>query len=559
MVSGLISTGNYLSNKIFYYLPFWDIIFFKVSKKEAEILNKEDGYKMYMEIQELKSMGFNKSQIARKLNLSRPTLNKYWDLTLDEFQDSLESMSTRAKKADKYHDKILVWLKEYPDISAAQIYDWIEEKADGHPGFVESTLRRYINNLRNEHDIPKTKHSRDYEAIKDPPMGQQMQVDIGEKWVYKKDKVTRVKLYLIAFVLSHSRYKYVEWYDRPLTTADLIIAHENAFEYFGGMPEEAVYDQDSLILHNENYGDLIYTYQFASYKLERNLKIYMCRAADPESKGRIENTVGYAKNNFASHRVFTNLEKWNEDCLKWLERRGNGKEHGTTKKIPAQVFTVEKQYLKPVSEKIKNNSSDLSITYQVRKDNTIPIKGNRYSVPLGTYQGPESYVKVLEDKGNYLFYDFEKTTILAEHKVIKGKGQLSKNSDHSRKKSDNIDQLITNITFLFPDKNKAAKFLKELRKEKARYIRDQLLLMEKALKNKEDNVISEALEYCIDHKLYSASDFKDIITYFNKENEKADETLLVADNIALNDKDKEKLTLKPAVRDLGVYENIFDF
>ncbi len=62
----------------------------------------------------------------------------------------------------------------------------------------------------------------------------------------------------------------------------------------------------------------------------------------------------------------------------------------------------------------------------MRKDNTIPIKGNRYSVPLGTYQGPESYVKVLEDKGSYLFYDFEKTTILAEHKVIKGKGQLSK-------------------------------------------------------------------------------------------------------------------------------------
>ncbi len=42
----------------------------------------------------------------------------------------------------------------------------------------------------------------------------------------------------------------------------------------------------------------------------------MCRASDPESKGRVENTVGYAKNNFASHRVFTNLEKWNEDCLK---------------------------------------------------------------------------------------------------------------------------------------------------------------------------------------------------------------------------------------------------
>ncbi|MFW6382396.1 MAG: IS21 family transposase [Bacillota bacterium] len=522
-------------------------------------MNKEDGYKMYMEIQELKSMGFNKSQIARKLNISRPTLNKYYDLTLDEFHETLESMHSRTKKADKYYDKILNWLKEFPDISASQIYDWIEEKAGGYPGFAESTLRKYINNLRKVHDIPKIKHPRDYEAIEDPPMGQQMQVDLGEKWVYKSDGIIRVKLYLIAFVLSHSRYKYIEWFDRPLTTADVIAAHENAFEYFGGMPEEAVYDQDSLILYNENYGDLIYTYQFASYRLKRKLKVYMCRAADPESKGRIENVVGYVKNNFASHRIFANLERWNEDCLKWLKRRANGKEHGTTKKIPAQVFTVEKKYLKPVSEKIKNNSSDLSITYQVRKDNTIPIKGNRYSVPLGTYQGPESYVKVLKSNNNYLVYDFEGIKILAEHKVIKGKGKLSKNQDHSRKKTDNIDQLIENITLLFPDKKMAAEFLQRIRKEKSRYIRDQLLLIEKVLENKETEVITKALEYCIYNKLYSASNFKDIINYFNKEYEKVDEALLVADNIALNDKDREKLAIKPAVRNLDVYENIFDF
>ena len=515
---------------------------------------------MHIKIQQLKEMGFNKSQIARRLNISRPTLNKYYDLNTEEFKDVLETMNSRAKKADKYHDKILNWLKEHPDISASQIYDWIEEQANGHPGFAENTLRRYIRDLRKEHNIPKTKHPRLYEAVEDPPMGQQMQVDMGEKWVYKADNITRVKLYLIAFVLSHSRFKYVEWFDRPLTTADVVAAHENAFEYFEGIPEEAVYDQDSLILYSENYGDLIYTHQFASYRLERKFRVYMCRAADPESKGRIENVVGYAKNNFAAHRTFINLEKWNEDCLKWLERRANGKIHGTTKKIPAQVFTVEKKYLKPVSEKIKNNSSDLSITYQVRKDNTIPIKGNRYSVPLGTYQGPESYVKVLEDNDKYLIYDFESTAKLAEHKIFKTKGNLSKNRDHSRKKNDNIDKLIEKIVSLFPDNNKASKFLARIRKEKQRYIRDQLLVIEKALENKDAETITKSLEYCIGNKLYSASDFRDVINFYDKEKIKSknDDILLVADNIALNEKDKAKLAAKPAVRDLDVYQKIFD-
>ncbi|KXS47918.1 MAG: transposase, partial [Halanaerobium sp. T82-1] len=71
----------------------------------------------------------------------------------------------------------------------------------------------------------------------------------------------------------------------PLTTADVIAAHENAFQYFEGIPEEAVYDQDKLILYKENYGDLIYTHQFASYRHKRKFRIHMCRATDPESKG----------------------------------------------------------------------------------------------------------------------------------------------------------------------------------------------------------------------------------------------------------------------------------
>jgi transposase len=66
-------------------------------------------------------------------------------------------------------------------------------------------------------------------------------------------------LYFITFVLSHSRYKYVEWLDRPFTTKDTIRCHENAFAFFGGMPEEIVYDQDHLITVSENVGDILLT------------------------------------------------------------------------------------------------------------------------------------------------------------------------------------------------------------------------------------------------------------------------------------------------------------
>src|SRR5699024_4380624 len=184
----------------------------------------------------------------------------------------------------------------------------------------------------------------------------------------------RVKLYVIAFVLSHSRLKYKEWLDRPFTTRDVIRTHENAFRYFEGVPAEVVYDQDALLLVSENSGDLILTREFQTYKEERNLTIKMCRKADPESKGKIEHEVKYIKYNCAKNRLYYGLDAWNESGWAWLDRTGNYKIHDTTKKRPIEVFSHEKQHLRPISPYIgdyADNQYTSSITRTVRKDNII--------------------------------------------------------------------------------------------------------------------------------------------------------------------------------------------
>lgn len=86
-----------------------------------------------------------------------------------------------------------------------------------------------------------------------------------------------ITLYVMCFVLSNSRYKYCEWQGQPFTTPDIIRIHENAFEFYGGYPEEAVYDQDHLVLVSENHGDLIFTREFASYLEKRKFSVYMCK------------------------------------------------------------------------------------------------------------------------------------------------------------------------------------------------------------------------------------------------------------------------------------------
>lgn len=122
--------------------------------------------------------------------------------------------------------------------------------------------------LRKEYNIKKETSQRSYEAIPDLPMGEQVLVDFGHTKQKSIDN-SELKLNFIAFVLTNSRYKYKEWLDRPFTTQDVIKAHENAFKWYGGIPNELVYDQDSLIVVSENGGDLILTKEFQKFKDRR--------------------------------------------------------------------------------------------------------------------------------------------------------------------------------------------------------------------------------------------------------------------------------------------------
>ncbi len=470
---------------------------------------------MYIEIHELKVKGFSNTKIAKILKISRPTVIKYLKMKDHEFEKELESQKQRTKKPEVYQSEIIKWLRQYPEMTAAQVYDWLEEKYKDL-NFNESTMRNFVRYVREEYNIPKVSETRQYEAVDDPPMGKQMQVDFGEKKVLDSNG-KEIKLFVMCFVLSHSRYKYCYWQSRPFTTIDIVRIHEDAFEYFGGYPEEAVYDQDHLILVSENHGDLIYTKEFAAYLKKRNFHIYMCRRADPESKGKVEKAVGYVKDNFASNRTFYGIDRWNEDCRKWLKRRANGKIHSTTRKIPAEVFQNERKYLKPIADKIISKSQGLSITYQVRKDNTIPVKGNRYTVPKGTYKGIYTYVGVTKIDNQFLvIYDLDDGKEIARHEIPSVKGALVCNNNHRRNNSVKIPKLLDEVTELFTDTIKSKAYLEEIYSNKPRYIRDQLIMILESSKNYSKDAMDKSLDYCVKNRLISAVDFKDAVKHFSR-------------------------------------------
>lgn len=379
----------------------------------------------------------------------------------------------------------------------------------------DSTVRSYVNEIREKYQIEKSLQKRDYESVDEQPAGKQIQVDWGQtkqKTIDKKE----LKLYFIAFVLAHSRYKYMEWQDRPFTTQDTIRCHENAFQFFGGRTDEIVYDQDNLIAVSENAGDIILTKEFQAYVKQQKFRIYLCRKADPESKGMIENVVKYIKGNFADSRVFKDIEDWNERAISWLARTGNYNIHNTTKKRPVEVFVVEKQHLQPVSSllNLTENITNQSITRNVAKDNTIRFESNRYSVPLGTFNKQQQVFIEIKD-GKRLVIRLSPTgESIAEHSICREKGKLIKNSNHKRDRSHTIEVLKKEVLQLFPYES-ASSYIQQICDKYGRYRRDQLAILKK-LAEEEPEMIPVALDKCIQEKLYSANDFRDVLYYLKK-------------------------------------------
>ena len=109
---------------------------------------------MYMEIHQLLKQGFTKVQVAQKLDISRSTVYRYLERNPEAMSKWVKKTKVRRKKLDPYKDIILSWLFEHPDMSAAQVLDWLQER---YPNLkvAESTVRLYVRELRKEYDIPK--------------------------------------------------------------------------------------------------------------------------------------------------------------------------------------------------------------------------------------------------------------------------------------------------------------------------------------------------------------------------------------------------------------------
>ncbi len=503
--------------------------------------------KMYKQIQAFRRQGYSKKEIAAVLGIDSKTAARYYRMDEREFRSYRQEHMFRDKVLEEYEKDILeVYEKnEFAKLNMSSVYDYLEERYGELP-VNEQTLRNYISYLIQTDKLRLDERLRTYRKVQELPFGKQMQLDFGQHRC-----PGGLKLFIFAAVLSCSRYKYVLFQDHPFRTTEVIEHLLSCFSYFGGVPEELVIDQDKLMVVSENAGDIIYTDDFKYFAEEQEIRMYVCRKEDPETKGKIENLIKYVKRNFLSIRDFKSIDEANEGVLKWLKRRANGKISQATKQIPAILIEHERESLRPVGNSIFRKEKLIG-----REERAVNEK-DCISVNACGYQLPSKYrnktVEVYVTRYKVFVFDIYTGEEIVAYDLSLIPGKIISKREYRRENEKTLQELKVHVIHMFVSENWKRFTIRNF-KAFPRYVRDQCVEAKRYFEVKEIDIfiLDRALEYCLENNTLSFANLNDTYIHFKREDERED---LEIRTLSLDYQGGHK-PLRVTARDLSVYKEI---
>lgn len=355
-----------------------------------------------MEIQFLKRQGLSERHIARRLGMDPRTVKKY--AADPKAAGTYRRQKPHKSQLDPFREQIHLWLDEDEGYTAVWIYDRL--KPLGYTGSY-SVVKRYVSGRK------QSFHRLAYLRFESEP-GRQAQVDFGEFAVEEPLGTVR-KLFLFAMILGYSRKLYGELVERcDLMT--FLDCHVRAFEYFGGVPLEILYDRMKNVFIRRLAGRDLLNLSLVSFALHHRFQPQVTPPYAPWVKGKVERPFSFIREGFWRGYGFTCLERANQDILSWLSVKEQ-RIHGTTHERVADRFEREKPFLLPLPAQPFDTSYRL--WRNTGKDCLVHFDCNRFMVPH-TLAGERLVLRV-KDNALRVFQD---DRLVASYTIPQGKGHL---------------------------------------------------------------------------------------------------------------------------------------
>jgi len=361
----------------------------------------------FLMLRDLFNQELSISEIARRTGHSRTTVRKY---LRSQFPPASKKRSKKPSKLDDYREYIIGRLRDYP-LSAKRIYREIQER--GFTGKY-TIVKDFVREVRPKVGVPAV-----YRYETKP--GVQSQVDWGECGRIEIDGKSR-KLYCFTMVLGYSRMRYIEFTLR-IDVHTLIQCHLNAFRYFGGCTKEILYDNMKQVVLKRApvSSDSTWNSQFEDFFNHYGFIPRLCRPYRPQTKGKIENSVGFVKRDFLLGSEFSSFSDLNSKALKWLALV-NSTIHGTTNEIPLE--RLKEEGLRDF-DSVPPYHNFQEESRKISRDSYVSYLGNRYSVPY-RFAGRDCLLQI-SDKTLKIVVGRE---VICIHEIHQGHGRVSRNKEH---------------------------------------------------------------------------------------------------------------------------------
>ena len=349
-------------------------------------------YALFSKIRHLNQHdGLTAQQIARELAMDVRTVKKWLDQTRFRPRQS----SPRASKLDPFKSDIVRLLQAHP-YTAIQLLQRLREQ--GFKGGY-SIVKEYVRKVR----PPKT---RAFLTLSFAP-GECAQVDWGSFGAVNVG-TTRRRLSFFVMVLCYSRMMYVE-FTVSQTMEHFLGCHQNAFEFFGRVPQRIMVDNlKSAVLKRIVGTAPVFNPKYLDFANHYGFTIAACNVGKGNEKWRVENGVGYVKKNLLAGLDISDFTAIHPATRHWLDTVANVRIHGETREQPIVRFENERAYLNP----LPHHRFDIATVSQVRASSQfrVALDANRYSVPA-EYAGRQLTLKTYPDR-ICLYYD---NKLIARH------------------------------------------------------------------------------------------------------------------------------------------------
>jgi transposase len=248
--------------------------------------------------------------------------------------------------------------------------------------------------------------------------GEVLAIDWGEEMMAGR------KVHVFCAVLAWSRFRFVRFAADEQQTTTLAMLAE-CFEVLGGVPKVVLADRMGCLKGGVVANVVVPSPDYVRFATHYRFRPDFCHAADPESKGIVENLVGYAKDDLMvpleldpalEHDPWAEgIAGLNVRAEVWCEEV-NTRMHSETCAVPAERLVTEAELLGELPS-LRLEVGPRPITRKVDKLSCIRFGSARYSVPnqlLGTT------VTVLVDERDRLLQVVEPITgeVHAEHGLV---------------------------------------------------------------------------------------------------------------------------------------------